>query len=216
LITPITVNGQTLSLVALPDSVLALEAVEFHMQDSVALAVSPFTGQTQRQSWLGADMWTATLTLPSQSEVDVSPWKAFLGELRGMQNPMLLSDPLHLVPAGNPLGAPAIPATVVDTAGSIVLHVTGFTPNTYGNLLRGDYFQVGYRLHMIVGQDVDADASGNATMSIWPSLREAPTANAPIILDSPAGLFGLSANKRGWSSDYSGYSKISIPCMEYR
>ena len=45
----------------------------------------------------------------------------------------------------------------------------------------GDYLQIGKRLHMVIGQDVDSDDQGDATINIWPSIHEAPNDGDPII-----------------------------------
>jgi hypothetical protein len=84
-----------------------------------------------------------------------------------------------------------------------------------GLLLPGDYLQVGYRLHRVL-DIVNSDSSGNAVISVWPSLREVPAASAPIILNNPMGLFRLATNKRTWSTDATRLTRLSIPLMEYR
>lgn len=215
MITTITVNGQTVNLVSLP-GYPGFKAYELDLFDSVALNVSPFTGQTQAQQWPGADMWSGSMTPPALDSNEGPEWKAFLAGMRGMANAVQLGDPAYLGPRGNPLGTPAIPGTVVDLAGAQSVHTTGWQPNAVGLLLPGDYLQVGYRLHMVLYAPVDADSSGNALIPIWPSLREAPTASAPIELANPMGLFRLAKNKRGWSGDYSRFIDMTIPIMEYR
>jgi hypothetical protein len=136
-------------------------------------------------------------------------------ECRGMANAIQIADPLKSTPRGNPLGTPTCPSTPVDAFGSQVLHTVGWTAGKVGLLLPGDYLQVGYRLHRVL-DIVNSDSSGNATISVWPSLREAPAASAPIILSNPMGLFRLGTNKRTWSADVTRTSRLSFPITEFR
>ena len=218
MISTITIAGQSIQLVALPTHP-GLAQVEFQMTDAVAIDSSPFTGQTQAQQWLGADMWSGTMTLPPLRQCDKQNWAAALAQLRGMAYAMQLSDPLYTGPQGTPLVAtgttPLIPATVTNVAGDQALFTANWKASTANLLKRGDYLQVGYRLHIVL-DPVTSDGSGNATIPIWPSLREAPTAGAAIILNKPAGLFRRAKNQQGWSVDQSRLSRMSFPVVEYR
>jgi hypothetical protein len=149
----------------------------------------------------------------SQAQTDV--WVSALMECRGMLNAVQISDPMKATPRGNPLGTPTCPASPVDLFGQSTLTTTGWTPGKVGLLMPGDYLQVGFRLHRVL-DIVTSDSSGNATISVWPSLREVPAASAPIILNNPVGLFRLATNKRTWSSDSSRLSRLSFTLMEYR
>lgn len=212
--TTITLNGNSVTLVATPP-VSGAVSVEFNATDVVAVVSSPYTSQTQAQAWIGADMWSGTVTLPPLSQAQADVWISALMECRGMLNAIQIGDPMKTTPRGNPLGAPTCPTTPVDTLGSPSLHTTGWIAGKVGLLLPGDYLQVGYRLHRVL-DIVNSDSSGNAVISVWPSLREVPAASAPIILNNPMGLFRLATNKRTWSTDATRLTRISIPLMEYR
>jgi hypothetical protein len=210
----ISLAGNSVTLVALPPS-SCFASVEFSFSDAVAIVSSPYTGQTQAQQWPGADMWSGTVTLPPLTQVQADTWISALMECRGMALAIQIGDPMKSSPRGNPLGTPICPATPVDSFGSQVLHTVGWTPGKFGHLLPGDYLQVGYRYHRVL-DIVSSDGSGAAAISVWPSLREAPAASAPIILANPRGLFRLGTNKRTWSSDVSRTTRISFPISEYR
>jgi len=150
------------------------------MHDSVALDVSPFTGQTQSQQWLGADMLSATLNLPPLTQVQADAWMSFLAQLRGMANAFLMGDPLQPNARGtgsSPYG-PMVDNTVPggNAAGSQTLGTTGWTPNAQGVLLQGDWIQVDYRIYRVL-DDINADGAGKALLPIWPALREQPTSD---------------------------------------
>lgn len=214
MISTITIADQSIQLVATP-SCAVFESYEMSMMDAVAVDASPFTGQAQTQQWLGADALSGTMNAWPMTTWESAEWKAFLAQLRGMANAFQLQIADYKGPRGTPLGSPAIPGTVTNVAGDQGLATTGWTPNKTGLLLRGDWQQVGYRLHMVL-DPVTSDASGNATIAVWPSLREAPTADEPIILNNPRGLFRLGKNQRGWGVDQSRLSRMSFPIVEYR
>lgn len=197
--TTITIGTDSYNLVALPASP-GFAAIEFEMSDAVSVVASPFTGQQQTQAWPGADCWRAKLTLPpmKRRSVDGGAWIAFLAGLRGMQNVFQLANPDALAPLGSALGVPVTSGT--NNAMATSLTTSGWTASQFRLLVAGDHLQIGYRLHMVVDAAVDSDASGDATIDIWPSLREAPAAGTQIVLAKPMGLFRLASNQRGWQS----------------
>jgi hypothetical protein len=212
--TTITLNGNDVTLVATPP-IDGANAVEWNFTDAVAIVASPYTQQTQAQAWVGGDMWGATVTLPPLSQEEADVWVSALMECRGMMNAIQICDPMKASPRGNPLGTPTCPASPVDSFGQYTLTTIGWTPSKVGLLLPGDYIQVGYRLHRVLGI-VNSDSDGNATINIWPSLREVPAASAPVITANPKGLFRLATNKRTWSADASRTTRLSFPVIEYR
>ena len=141
----ITLAGNSVTLVATPP-VFGATSVEFNVTDAVAIVSSPFTGQTQAQAWIGADMWSATVTLPPLSQQQADVWVSALMECRGMLNAIQIGDPMKSSPAGLTSGTPTCPSTPVDSFGSQTLHTVGWTPNKFRLLLPGDYLQVGYKI----------------------------------------------------------------------
>jgi hypothetical protein len=215
LISTITVGTNSVNLVAFPKSI-GMNAMTFDATDAVATVVSPFTGQTQTYSWPGADLMTGQVTVPPLTRSQAAEWVSFLLELRGMQNAFQLGDPSYTGPAGLVGGDPVVDNTVtVNAVASQVLHTRGWTPSRYRVLMPGDYIQVGYRLHRVLDQ-VNADSTGTAAISVWPSLRDAPTDGQQIILNKPKGLWRLASNKRTWNIDLPSISHLSFNIMEYR
>ncbi len=215
-ISVITVGGQSVKLISLPSSP-GFKLVEYSASDSVATVSSVFTGQVQAQEWPGADLWSWTVTMPKLTPEQAADWVASLLQCRGMANAFQLVDPMHATPRGSVAGTPLVDNTVTgsNAAMSQTLGTKGWTPLAAGVLKRGDQLQIGYRLHMVL-DDVNADASGKATLSISPSLREQPTDGGAIITTNPAGLFRLATNKRTWSADPSRLTSLSFPVQEYR
>lgn len=200
------------AIIALP-SKPAPRQIELGMNDMVASYSSPFTGSTQLQAWPGADLWDATIALPKLTAPDAAVWSAFLAECRGKLNVFYLSDPTYKGPQGTVKGVPVVNG--VNNAMATVLNTRGWTANSFRLLLPGDYLQLGYWLHRVLNQ-VNSDGSGNATISIWPSSREATTDGQAINLNNPKGLFRLASNRRSVLSDETRLSGVSFKAVEAR
>jgi hypothetical protein len=205
-----TYNGA--NIIALP-SCPAFREIELGYNDAVAIVRSPFSGATQAQAWPGGDWWDATITLPQMTVKDAAIWTAWLAECRGMANLFYLYDPLHTTPAGTPQGAPVINGA--NAAMSQTLNTRGWKANTYRLLLPGDLLQIGVHLHRVLDQ-VNSDANGNATISIWPSIREATTDGEAVVLNNPQGLFRLAENRRSIMATETRLSAVTIKCVEAR
>ena len=210
-----TFNGSSFQLVTIP-SKPGMATAEIGMNDAVAVFQSPFSGVQQTQSFPGGDFWDATFTLPPMYLSQSAPWEAFLAELRGRTNVFQLSDPRFKTPLGSGAGSPKVHAaagTNLPMTTSLVTY--GWTASAQGVLMPGDRFQVGYRLYMACEQ-VNADASGNATITVWPSLRETPSADTPLVFTKPTGLFRLADNRRAIHWSPSQLNTLSLKAVEAR
>jgi hypothetical protein len=202
-----TFNGW--NIISLPTTPSAPASVEFTPMDIVAMSVSPFTGQQQVQDWQQG--WLeASVSYPPLTQAQARPWVAFLKGLRGQANVFQIGDPLA-TPRGSGAGTP-----VVAGAGQkgYTLNTRGWTPGASGVLLLDDYLQIGYRLYSVTLSDVDADGSGNATINIWPPLRESPANGDAITITNTKGLFRLKSNARKWSETTARVYGIQFECKE--
>jgi|SRR5271166_5056918 len=188
-----TFNGW--NIVAVPP-VPAWRQVEYTIDDVIGEAESPFSLVAQQQDWM-ADQWSLNIALPPMPQDLAAQWIAWLMEMRGKLNVFPVTDPLMTGPAGAAQGTPV--SNGVNAARARVLNTRGWNASIQGQLLRGDFLQIGQRLHCVIGSDVDSDSSGNATINIWPAIREATADADPVTLANPAGLFRLADNKRKWS-----------------
>lgn len=209
----ITVGAQAITLVSRPP--VALRDVQWEFSDAVAIVASPYTGQTQAQAWAGADMLRGTMSFPPLQQSQTDAVVAFLMECRGMANAFLLGDPLKKTPAGMAVNSAPVVNGGNNPAGSTQVQTSGWRVNSARLLLPGDWIQIGYRLHRNLNV-VTADGSGNATLNLWPSLREQASDGTPIILHNTQGIFRLADNKRAWSADITRLSNVSFRVQEYR
>ena len=209
-------NGNAYTLVSLPTAP-GLAQFSLTMIDSVAVVPSPYVpGQNQTQVWPGADAWAFNFTLPKMNRITAAPWRGFMSELRGQQNVYQIGDPTGTAPLGEALGEPVCATSGTNNLTSATSLVTsGWTPSVLKQLMPGDYLQLGYHLHQVCEQ-VNSDSGGNATISIYPSLRDSPADLSVITLFNCVGLFRLKNNTRAWHSDFTQLTQLSFDAVEVR
>lgn len=192
------------SIIALPSDtlpgVLAPSSIEFDPQEKVAQNISIYTGQAQTYD-LMCSLWSGTISLPPLRRYEADAWQSFVLACRGMVNSFLLGDPTAALPKGIASGSPIV--SVANQTG-YSLATSGWTPSHTSILMAGDYIQIGSletlsagyapRLYRLT-QSANSDASGNATLSIWPNLRDLPPQGAAIITRNCVGLMRLAQNQ---------------------
>ncbi len=164
----------------------SIARIRLTANDIVGISQSPFTAAQQVYKYPG-QFWEADVTLPPMKRADAEYWVAFLLKLNGPFGTFLLGDPLGATARGVATGTPLV------NGGSQVgneLVTDGWTVSQTGILRAGDYIQLGSgataQLYKIL-DDANSDGSGNATFTIWPSLRSSPANNAAITVTSTAG-----------------------------
>jgi hypothetical protein len=179
----------------------------------VGMSASPFTGQQQVYKHPG-QWWEAEITFPPMKRKDAEEVAAFLLKLNGRFGTFLMGDPVNTQPRGVGSGVP-----LVDGAGQTgnQLNTKGWTPSITGILRAGDWVQLGSgsstRLYKVL-DDVDSNASGEATLTLFPNLRT-PSANLDsVILNSPQGQWRLSANDIDYTIQTGQFYGITLACME--
>ena len=178
--------------VALPTHT-GIAQIELRAVNAVAYSQSPFTFAGQAHAYQG-QMWQAEVSLPPMLTADAEQWLGFLLSLRGQFGTFLLGDPLRTSLRGTATGV-----TVTGSAGDNTVSATVTAGQT---LLAGDYIQLGSgstaALHKVL---VNYTGTGSAAdLEIWPALRVARSA-ATATLTNTKGVFRLSSNEQGWSSN---------------
>jgi len=195
------INGRR--LLVMPGLPLAPATIEYKANPITAATTAVFTGGQQVFDWQQGFMeWS--LSMPPISEEDWPAWSAFLKSCRGVTGVFQFGDPRRQSPRGSVAGAPVVNG-IGQTGYS--LSTSGWTANSAGVLLPGDYIQLGYRLHECI-DTVDADSLGHATFEIWPPLRESPSGGEgsppvfePVITSNTKGLWCMKSNSPSWSID---------------
>lgn len=166
--------------------------------DNVGESISPFSFKTQQYDWQ-ADRLGVELSFPPLARVKAAQMMAFLASLRGKGGTFLAGDPMSKTAQGVATGTPLVNGA--HSARSATLAIKGWTNSVTGILKAGDWVQTGsgvtQRVYMNL-KDVNSDGSGNATLDIFPRLRESLSDGAAITKASTKGTFRLSSNQRQW------------------
>jgi hypothetical protein len=164
--------------------------VRLSANDIVGISQSSFTAAQQVYKYPG-QFWEADVTLPPMKRADAEYWISFLMKLNGPFGTFLLGDPNGGTARGVATGTPVVNGGS-QTGNELI--TDGWTAGQTGILKAGDYIQLGSgataKLYKVL-DDVNSDGSGNATLTIWPSLRSSPSNNATITVSNPKGVFRL-------------------------
>jgi hypothetical protein len=203
-------NGQTIYYLPSDTTpgVAPPSSIEWDMQEVVSVNRSPFTGQTQTYDWQNS-WWEGQVSFKPMGRYSFDMWTAFLAQCRGQSNAFLLGDPKAALPKGVASGHPQVNGGS-QTGYSVVTN--GWTPSVLSILLPGDFIQIGYRMYKVLSA-VNSDSGGNATISIWPNLRDQPDNATSIVTRACAAMFTLknnSGNKFSTNSGNYGLSGFAI------
>lgn len=191
-------------------------AVEFTATDVVSVSQSPFTLAQQVVRHAGA-RWSATISIPPVKRSDSEYWNSFLLRLRGQFGTFLLGDPNGATPRGSAASAAGTPVVNGASQTGNELAIDGLPASAVGYLRAGDYIQLGSaasaRLYKVL-EDVDSNASGQATLNLWPDLRSSPADGATVVVSNAKGVFRLSNNEAVWTINNAGFYSISFAAVE--
>jgi hypothetical protein len=194
-------------------TITGVDSIKMMASDIVGMNISPFSGAQQVYRYTG-QFWSADIALPPMKREKAEYWISFFLKLNGSYGTFLMGDPLGATARGVATGTPVINGAS-QTGGSLV--TDGWTPGTTGILKAGDYIQLGAgatsRLHKVL-DDVDSDGSGNATLQIWPDLRESPSDNATITVTNAKGVFRLTSTQAAFDINRMGIYGVTFGAQE--
>ena len=173
-----------------------------------AVSESVFTLRQQIYKHTG-ERWEAEITLPAMARASAEQWVAWLLSMRGREGTFLLGDPVGKTPRGSAGGTP-----VVNGAGQTgdSISIDGCTASQTGWLKAGDYIQLGSgasaSLHKVL-QDVNSSGAGQATLDVWPSIRNAPADNATVVVSTP-----MSTSSTEWSINEIAHFGVVFPAVQ--
>jgi len=197
--------------ISIPDTI-GIESIELRAINAVSTSQSPFTYKQQVISHTG-QRWEASVAVPLVRKDLAAAWKAFLLSLKGQTGTFLLGDPDYSTPRGVASSFPGNPEIISQSGGTVT--VTGGPTSKTGWLLAGDYIQIGSgssaTLHQVL-LDSGTDASGEASLELWPNLRSERTDS--VFTSNPRGLFRLRDNASSWSINSSSLYGISFEAVE--
>ena len=192
---------------------IGVSSINIRAKTVVGVSSSPFTGQQQVYKHQG-QWWEAEVSLPPMKRDEAEQVVAFLIKMNGQYGTFLMGDFLSTAPRGIGTGTPLVNGA--SQAGDELV-TDGWTVSTTGILKAGDWIQLGSAststLHKVL-DDVTSDASGNATLNIFPNLRSAPDDNAIITISSPKGRWRLASNETDYAIDNASIYGMTFACVE--
>lgn len=193
----------------------SIAQIELRAINAVAYSASPFTFSGQTHEYAGK-MWQADVTLKPMRRSDAEKWIAWLISLRGQVGTFYLGDPLGCTPMGSARDSDGVLVNGATSSGTTI-DIDGAPVSTASYLKAGDYMQIGddvNRQLFKVLDDVDTDASGQATVQIWPNVRTSIADNAEVTFESAKGIFRLNSNEQAWSVNNMAVYGLTFGAME--
>jgi len=169
--------------------------IKWSPRSAVATQESPFTFHEKTYVWAGQQRIVG-IELPAMAMSDAKQWSTFGLELNGSEGTFYLRDSLGKYAQGAVTGIGYVKGAS-QTGQDLI--TDGWAANVSGLFKKGDWIQVGTRLHTVL-VDADSNASGEATLSLWPKIRTAPADNLELPYGENAkGLFRLTSFPEfGW------------------
>ena len=190
-----------------------VRSIDLRAINAIIYEMSPFTFVGQAQASSG-QMWQADVSLPPMKRADAEQWIAWLVSLRGQYGTFNMGDPVGCALLGAGGGTPIVNGA--SQTGEALI-IDGCTASVTGWLKAGDYVQLGAAgtatLHKVLA-DVNTNASGQTTLSLWPYIRSAPADNATVVISNTVGRWRLSTNETAWSVNEMAIYGITFSAME--
>lgn len=200
-----------------PPAIAGIGPQDFSMEmvNVVGETESPFTLSQQEQQWPG-QRFELEMNLPPLTTSQAEQWISFLGALFGKLGTFLMGDYNRPTPQGLMNGAPVTNGTQLN--GLNVLNIRGATAGVTNWAIAGDYVQITspgnpQRLYKIL-QNASTDGSGDATLQIFPNIRETLVDGITIVTRNCAGTFRLQANSAKWKTDKNQIYAVSFKAKE--
>lgn len=192
-----------------------IRSIELRTVNAVAYSRSPFTFAGQAHEYAGK-MWQADITLKPMRRSDAEKWITWLISLKGQLGTFYLGDPLGCTPQGSGRDSDTVLVDGAVTSGNTIA-IDSAPVSTTDFLKAGDYMQIGSgtsRQLFKVLNDVDTDATGSATVDVWPNVRTSISNNAAVTLESAQGVFRLASNETSWSVNEASIYGITFGAVE--
>lgn len=185
------------SAIDIPAPLLRATSITWRMDMNHALAASPFSGHVQAQRGQ-LERWAFTMELRRLTREEMQIAQGFFLSLEASLGLFRMADPAACKPLGTATGIPVLAATAA--AGSRTLSVSGFTPSVSAILRAGDWIQIGDQLAKVIA-DTPSNATGTASVPIWPKVMVQRAAGTPLVVRDAKGLFRFTTQLPEWTAD---------------
>lgn len=190
-----------------------IKRIAWHAETAVTESRSIFSLVEQVFDF-GGKRRSAEVFLSNMDVATAKQWRGFFLSMNGMVGKFYLQDTKDFrYPVGAATGVPVVDSGNAALSGSLL--TTGWTINVAGIVLRGDEFSIDDRIYTVTA-DVDSDASGDATIPIWPTLPGVVPADSTSLDfgDDCRGVFSLEQIP-GWANELGDFqSELSFNVTE--
>lgn len=166
-----------------------------------SMGESTFVGVQGVTTMRGSERWALNLELRDLTGAFRAEAMAFVTRLRISHNVFLCVN--HTAPQRGNLGGTPL-ATTGTSERYLVANFCGASIDNWARA--GDFVSVDCMLKMVL-RDVGTDASGVASMYVWPPFANIPAGSTPVIVSSPCGAFravdvmAMNTNPPGYVTD---------------
>lgn len=190
------------------------DSTEWGLVTNTQIFTSPLSGDTQTVALPGA-RWVASLVFENMTPSVAREFMAFLLKLKGPAGRFRLHDHSNPTPRGVAATTGTYPLVEGVNQFGNQIYTKGWVSETGGQLLPGDYFQVGEELKMVTSSFY-SNSSGKGSIEFEPPLRQTPIDSSNIILTEPTCVMRLSDDEQiTWlNAESILLSGITISCTE--
>jgi len=145
--------------------------------------VSVTTSGRKQARQIDGQRFAITLNFPPMTRAEFAPIKAFIMKQRSQLNSFTVIPPIVSNAQGVASGTISVNGAL--SAGVTTAEIDGMALSTDGILKAGDYFRfTGQEKVYMAVEDLDADGSGEGTLTFEPPLRSNVNDNVALIYDN--------------------------------
>ena len=175
--------------------------------------VSVTTSGRKQARQIDGQRFAITLQFPAMTRAEFAPIKAFIMKQRSQLNNFTVIPPI--VSDAQGVASTTISTDASISAGATTCTVDGMTTSTNGILKAGDYFRfTGQNKVYMAVEDLNADGSGEGTLTFEPPLRSDVTDNTILIYDDVDFTVTLVNDVQEYNLGVQGYYSYEIDVAE--
>ena len=175
--------------------------------------VSVTTSGRKQARQIDGQRFAITLDFPPMTRSNFAPIKAFIMKQRSQLNSFTVIPPI--VSNAQGVASTTISTDASISAGATTCTVDGMTISTNGILKAGDYFRfTGQTKVYMAVEDLNADGSGEGTLTFEPPLRTLVAENAVLIYDNVDFTVTLVNDVQEYNLGVQGYYSYEIDVAE--
>jgi len=193
-----------------PTSPVAKSANIRSLQNTI---VSVTTSGRKQARQIDGQRFAITLSFPPMTRAEFAPIKAFVMKQRSQLENFTLIPPTESNAQGVATGTISVNGAL--TAGTTTASIDGMTTSTNGILKAGDYFRfTGQNKVYMAVADLDADGSGEGTLTFEPPLRSNVADNISLIYDNVDFTVSLTNDIQEFDIGTTNYYSYEIDVVE--